>query len=307
MDKKIALLIIYNHRFDKNIPVLEEIFRGKFSHIYHIVPFYDCDKENVLPVYESSYYFSGYIAQALSQIKEKSFTHYVFTSDDLMLNPAINENNIHSMIGLNDDDSYIPRYRSLKDPQWARSLDALGYKMDGLGAEVAKILPSKEEACDIFRKHELDDCDGVTSSIAWKIAWHQINNHYNRYLPVTFNLQVIKNLFRHPFSYYFYNYPMIGGYNDFFIIPAKSIDNFSEFCGAFAASKLFVEVALPTAMVLSSSTIKTSSNTRLRCGDLWLDDIKRLEEKYDHSLKRLFEDFPEDLLYCHPVKLSKWK
>ena len=91
---KIALLIIYNHRYDKNIEPLEQIYAGRFSYIYHIVPFYDGQKENVIPVYESSFYFEGYIAQCFQHLKDKGFTHYFFVADDLMLNPLITEQNL---------------------------------------------------------------------------------------------------------------------------------------------------------------------------------------------------------------------
>lgn len=307
MEKKIALLIIYNHRYDKNIPVLDELFKNKFSYIYHIVPFYDGERENVLPVYESSYYFSGYIAQALNQIKDKSFTHYVFTSDDLMLNPLINESNIHSMIGLDDDDCYLPRFRSLQDPNWPRSLDAMGYLMDVVGAEVKTMLPTKDEACAIFKSHNLAEYAGISSKVARKIVRKQAKIGYNWYMPTRFLFHSLKLLFKRPFSFFEYQYPMIGGYNDFFIIPSSCIDSFSKYCGAFAASKMFVEIAIPTAMVLASKKIKTSFDTKLKCGDLWLEDIRDMEIKYNKNLKSFFDDFPQDLLYRHPVKLSKWK
>lgn len=64
VDMKIALLVLYNHRYDKNIPRIEKLYEGKFSHIFHLMPFYDGDHPNVFPVYESSYYFQSYIAQA---------------------------------------------------------------------------------------------------------------------------------------------------------------------------------------------------------------------------------------------------
>ena len=307
MDKRIALLIIYNHRFDKNIPVLDELFKGRFSNVYHVVPFYDGKKENVLPVYESSYYFSGYIAQALNQIRDKSFTHYVFTSDDLMLNPAIDENNFHSMIGLNEDDCYIPRFRSLSDIKWARSLDALGYGLTGLGAEVNKMLPLKEKAIEHFKEHGLHNFEGVPARIARKIVLNHLFNYYNWYQPSLYLLRVLKYLFKRPFSFYNYNYPQIGGYNDFFIVPSYCISSFAHYCGAFAATKMFVEIAIPTSMVLCSKSIKTGKDTKMKCGDLWSDEIKKFEEKYEYSLDSLYKDFPEDLLYYHPVKLSKWK
>ena len=307
METKIALLVIYNHRFDKNIPVLEELFKGKFTYVYHIVPFYDGDRENVLPVYESSYYFSGYIAQALNQIKDKSFTHYVFTSDDLMLNPILNENNILEEIGIDKDDSYMPRFRTLDDVEWSRSLDAMTYKLYGLGAEVEKVLPTKEDAEMILRDKGYSFFDELSYINAFKAFHKHYRNTYSGYLPSGFLFSSLKKLIKSPFSVYRFNYPLIGGYNDFFIVPAFCIKKFSLYCGAFAASKLFVEVALPTAMALSSKRIRTSSDTKMRCGDLWLDDIRELENKYNYSLSDLMSDFPKDTLYRHPVKLSKWK
>ena len=307
MNKKIAFLIIYNHRFDKNIPVLDKLFEGKFSHIYHIVPFYDGDRENVLPVYESSYYFSGYVSQALTQLKNESFTHYVFTSDDLMLNPRLNEDNILDEIGIGIDESYMPRFRQIDDVEWPRTLDAMTYKLYGLGAEVEKILPTKEEAEKILKEKEVAFFSALSYKKAFKTFRKYYNKTYNWYLPTGFLVSALKKLVKAPLSDYSFNYPMVGGYNDFFILPASCIKKFSLYCGAFAASKLFVEVALPTAMVLASNRVRTASDTKLKCGDLWLDDIKKLENKYNFDIEALMKDFPEDILYKHPVKLSKWK
>lgn len=307
METKIALLIIYNHRFDKNIPVLEELFKGKFTYVYHIVPFYDGDRENVLPVYESSYYFSGYIAQALNQIKDKSFTHYVFTSDDLMLNPILNENNILEEIGIDKDDSYMPRFRPLDDIEWPRILDAMSYKLYGLGAEVEKILPTKEEAEAVLKDKGYTFYSELSFKVAFKAFRKYWKKPYSWYLPVGFLFSTLKKLIKTKCSTYKFNYPLMGGYNDFFILPSSCAKLFSLYCGAFAASKLFVEVALPTAMALSSKNVRTSSDTKLKCGDLWLNDIKELENKYNYCLKELMSDFPKDTLYRHPVKLSKWK
>jgi hypothetical protein len=41
METKVALLVIYNHRYDKNITRVEALYKKRFSHIYHVVPFYD--------------------------------------------------------------------------------------------------------------------------------------------------------------------------------------------------------------------------------------------------------------------------
>ena len=60
---KVALIIIYNHQYIKNIEITERIYNGKFSNIYHLVPFYHGVRSNVIPVYDNSHYFQGYVAQ----------------------------------------------------------------------------------------------------------------------------------------------------------------------------------------------------------------------------------------------------
>ena len=41
METKVALLVIYNHRYDKNIVRVKQIYAKRFSYIYHVMPFYD--------------------------------------------------------------------------------------------------------------------------------------------------------------------------------------------------------------------------------------------------------------------------
>lgn len=57
METKVALVVIYNHRYDKNIARVKSIYAKRFSYIYHVMPFYDGDKQDVIPVFESSYCF----------------------------------------------------------------------------------------------------------------------------------------------------------------------------------------------------------------------------------------------------------
>src|SRR6218665_624801 len=106
---KVALVIIYNHQYNKNIEKLEEVYGNWFSHIFHLVPFYAGDKPNVIAVYESSYYFQGYVAQGLKRFFSPEFDHYLFIGDDLMVNPVINENNYSLHLNLDVKTSFIPR------------------------------------------------------------------------------------------------------------------------------------------------------------------------------------------------------
>lgn len=119
MSCKVCLLIIYNHRYDDNIEKLEKIYGSRFSDIYHIVPFYDGIKKNVIPVFECSFRFEGYVAQAMGHI-EKSYEHYLFVADDAILNPTIYEGNYKDWFGLTDQSAFITFTESLRKRRgWA--------------------------------------------------------------------------------------------------------------------------------------------------------------------------------------------
>lgn len=98
-----------------------------------------------------------------------------------------------------------------------------------------------------------------------------------------------------------------GGYSDIFLITAKTMEKFAQYCGIFAASRLFVEIAIPTSMVLSAEKIHVGSG-KLKGSAMWSDDVKKsLAEKYQNSLSALLKDYPKDTFFLHPVKLSAWK
>ena len=85
------------------------------------------------------------------------------------------------------------------------------------------------------------------------------------------------------------------------------MDNFALYCGAFAATRLFVEIAIPTAMALACEKIQFNKDVKLKQMALWSADDYKLLEKFNYSLSALNEDYPENILFIHPVKLSKWK
>ena len=115
MDNKIALLVIYNHRYDKNIPRINQVYANRFSYVYHIVPFYDGDLENVIPVYDNSFQFQGYISQAYQHLKGKGFTHFVCVADDMVINPQLNEHNFFELSGIDEDACFVHELRDLRD------------------------------------------------------------------------------------------------------------------------------------------------------------------------------------------------
>jgi hypothetical protein len=296
---KVALLVLYNHRYDKNIVRIENIYKERFSNVFHLMPFYDGNRKNVIPVYESSYHFQGYISQAYHFLKNKGFTHYFVVADDMILNPIITENNLHDIIGISDGDCYIDSLLSLQDKKshWSRIYDAMDYSpCKKKGVEISNILPNIELA-----KKRLLLYGNISSRISlrffYNVCCHGI---------LCEKLKVF-------YKFFIYcnkrtlDYPLVGGYSDILLLTADIMGRFVLYSGAFAATDLFVELAIPTALVLSSDNIKTNADIYLNSGALWTKEDFKILNKYEFNLQRLMYDFPQNKLYIHPIKLSKWK
>ncbi|MDD6001267.1 MAG: hypothetical protein PUC50_03635 [Bacteroidales bacterium] len=290
---KICLLVIYNHRYDKNISTIEKIYYDKFKYIYHIIPFYNGNKNNVITVYESSYYFQGYISQAYQHIKNKGFTHFFIIADDMLINPHLNENNLFDKIGINEYDVYFPNFRSLNNsPNWIWKKQALNWKITHPGVEIQDILPKAETVKKIFREkgYPLDEIEDGYKPISWK----------RKIFNFIFRKKKEKEYIQLP-------YPLLCGYSDIMIIPSTLMDTFCLYCGAFAATNLFVENAIPTTLAIIAPQIKFDNNCKLKYGAMWTDKDSNFLQKYNFSLSELINNFPKEKLFLHPIKLSKWK
>lgn len=292
MKKKVALLVVYNHRYDKNIPIINYLYKGRFSYVYHLVPFYDGNEENVIAVYDNSFYFHNYIAQAYQHIKNLDFTHFFIVADDMIVNPKLNELNIWRLLGITETDCYISRFSILQQQKdfWPWIAQALKYKRIQPGVEISNILPPIEEAKKRFSLHNIP-----TDKIP-------IRRLYTKYFRL-FYQKVLKEL---PFSLTL-DYPLVGGYSDIFLVTNKEISQFCQILGAFAATRLFVEMAIPTALILTADNIKTDEDVLLKRGDLWLDEIDKFATLFNYNLSNLIDRYPHEKLFIHPVKLSKWE
>ena len=308
MNKDLALIIIYNHRYDDNIEILERIYSKRFSNIYHLMPFYDGEKSNVISVYENSYYFQGYIAQGLKLYFKEEYRHYLFIADDLLLNPEIDENNYRDYFRLKENSSYLTNLLSLHERPnaWPRIREAFEYRINKSGVEAGDELPAYNDARNIFEKFNLEIKPLKSDQIFSAVSRKKEGAHFlhkavlflgRKYSRLKCFLQGVS--FELP-------YPIVGAYADIVIVPKKNIKKFCHYCGVLAATDLFVELALPTALVLSSDEIVIDKDLSLKGKTLWTgEDLKELE-KFDYQLEKLLSDFPKECLYIHPVKLSKW-
>lgn len=299
MDTKIALLIIYNHRYDKNISRINQIYSGRFEHIYHIVPFYDGDLENVIPVYENSFQFQGYICQAYQHLKDKGFTHFIAVADDMVINPTLNAHNFFELTGI---DHYSCFTHEFKDSitinrKWWHNKDIVRFSVFHRGVEIDNILPSTEQALQAFSSH------GFQTRLVPEWPYNKLRRPIKEFI-----LRIRRMLLYRLFGQVYYRYPLMGGYSDMIVVPAEVMPQFCQYCGAFAASRLFVEVAIPTAMVLCSPKIQSIANIKMNQSlILPRDKARDFLPQFNYSYDELVANFPKDMFYVHPIKLSKWK
>lgn len=317
---KVVLLIVFNHKFERNLGRLRDIYKGRFDHVYFIMPFYTGNEKDVISVYENSFYFNGYLTQSLPRI-DGIFDHYLVIGDDLILNPIINQENYQELFKLDKDTAFIPApfllHEDLKlrthmkvTPYWEWNHSAINFNIKSKGLEVENELPSPEEAASKLASHGFTFYPYLEKRQLnqGKIRLERLRTfwdikHYIKqtarwgYDELRFSLRKKRTI----------SYPMVGSYSDIVIIPGKSLSTFSHYSGIFAALHLFVEIAIPTALMLACDKIVQEKNLDYKGWTLW-EDYERIEmeDKYNRSLSCLFSNFPATKLYIHPVKLSKW-
>lgn len=303
---KIALVIIYNHRYDHNIDRLEAIYADRFTNIFHVMPFYDGNKENVIEVYENSHQFQGYFTQSLSKVFDPNFTHYIYSADDLILNPKINEHNILEMMGLGSDQAFIKCLTPISDVgfRWSHLAVTLRALFSSSGVEPYPELDSESEAHAKIAGHGL-----TVGAIGVKNLFPMERSHIRSIisgLALLVRMRIVCLIKRRP--YRLLKYPFLLSYSDFLIVPGISIKRFCRLCGIFAAMRIFVELAAPTALALSCTSILQEAQSKMHGREIWeANEVAELENKCHRDLSELRDLFEDDLLYIHPIKLSRWK
>lgn len=306
-----CLAVVYNHYFPSNIQRIEKLYKEKFTQILHLLPFADRTNHAEVSVGRSSHHFQGYIYDSLDSLLATGCDRFLFIADDLLLNPGVTESTVDQFFGLeNEQDSFLHQFESLEtlDSYWSHSAKALAFAQSTAGLSLGHALPERVEAERVLRGHGVFSAK-VPRKALYKTRTHELyqkvqaiagraDQRIRRVLgipPVEADLLVGRRL----------AYPLAYGYSDICVVSRKNLVSFADYCGAFAAAGLFVEIALPTALALSSKVIRTQRDSPLSGGPLWGRDVIALD-KYDKRLSALVQDFPRDWLFVHPVKLSEW-
>ena len=327
-DKKPVLVVIYNHKYPQNVPIINHIYGDRFSHIYHLMPFYQRhsdgkgdggdkkEEQNIISVYDSSYYFQGYVAQGFHHYYQEDAPHYIFIADDLMLDPLINENNYTDYFNLSENSAFINQLANqsayLGDPfaPGAWTYSALGYEfnMDVPGLEEIGELPSATEANNRFQSLGLSVIDFDVKAESFipgiKLANPLLNNSSRKSLKYL-AIQIAK--IRNKIKPYKLSYPLVKSSTDIFIVPGLTIHKFCYYCGIFAAANLFVEIAIPTTMALVSDEIRLGKDITNKVGlNHNASEVDRILAQHGNDPEKLFNNWQSEYLYIHPIKLSSW-
>lgn len=308
-DPRVCLIVVFNHKFERNVPILRQLYSARFSVIRFIMPFYRGSDPDVISVYENSAEFQGYLAQAAGRLPQEGITHYVVIADDLLLNPAFNESNICQNLGLDHRTAFIKSLIPLSDLSlhWPH-LDKARLSVYGsVFVNHVGEIPSREEAARLIKRHGLEVGDITLRNLR---GWGS-KTPPARYQPVKWHLY--PGFWSWVYKLYQWRghirleYPLLMTYSDFLVFPAVAMDDFLHYCGVFAALGTFVETAIPTSLAMACERVRVESDTPYHGGEYWTaEEGKAIEERHGGDLGRLLENFPPNLIHLHPIKLTRW-
>lgn len=318
MDNKVALIIFFNHNYQKNIEKLKQIYQERFDNIYFVIPFYEGEDPHIIPVYDNSHYFHGFLATAANRLKQFDFEKYFFVADDVLLNPKINQHNFKYFFSLEAPlSSFIANHFLLSNPKeklphrtfapfWNGIPYALKFSLKVSGFELQRYLPSYQEAIGKLHANGLVFIKAIPKRIFFPRTFPRrrrlMDNLKELYHFFRLNIKHLKYLFCSTNL----KYPLVGGYSDIVIVDKSAIQNFAKYSHAFAAANLFVEIAAPTALLLASEKVVTEKDAMLKPKTYWYYDRIEKNCMIGISFKNILNEFPADTLYIHPIKLSEF-
>lgn len=298
---KTALIVVYNHRYERNLDKIRSLYGQRFSAIRQLVPFARSTDADVVPVYDSSYRFQSFFAQSLPALLAIDCDHYAFVGDDFILNPSLDETNVHSALQLDAETSFISELLPLTraPASWWRLRSVIKEikVADGYFKWQAE-LPPLEEALARFERLGLP-----TDALTWSPR-HSVSGILPLAPGRTLRQLAVSRLaiaYQGPKL----PYPLAWGYSDLIVVPRGVLPQFGRHCRALAAMNLFVEAAAPTALALASPRVHTEKDVGWKSTVAWGEaDQAQLLRSVGKTLPTLLASFGDREIGKHPVKLS---
>ena len=237
----IALCIIYNRSYIKNIEVLDRLYSSSFDRILHIVPNHRKPQKNILTAYRSSHVFQGYLADNRSAIEALGADHIAFAADDCLLNCRCILDRVTVGIDRARASGFFAAFGPplaassawkwahtlpivsrffgsprLANPQvegWLECLPDLERARSALGRYDAAELRLEKPTSDDLAKYSAIDRASVAALFGEALAIE---------LP----------------------FPFVRGLTDFWVLTKDSVAEFLHYCGVFSSVNLWMEVAI---------------------------------------------------------------
>jgi hypothetical protein len=105
---RICVCVLLNHPFPANLPLLREIYAGRFSEVRFLIPFVRLPDPDVITVYRGSYVHAAYLADAYHVLKDIDCDHFIVVQDDVLLNPQLSEKTFRQIYAIGPRDGFIP-------------------------------------------------------------------------------------------------------------------------------------------------------------------------------------------------------
>ena len=315
---KTALVVIYNHHFPVNVDKIEKIYGERFDKIFHVMPFYEGDDDRIIPIYENSYQFQGYIAQAVDKFYSDEYEYFAFMGDDVLLNPNLSNKTIEDVLKVDKDTGYIARniksmtLGHVETRKWILPSIANYLHCEDKEA-IDKLLPSPQEIAKKYEKLGLSCKIFDENAFNYLFDYMKIQPFWNFFYKIRFgNLEFdLAKIFEQyeknatlplkpliPFSL---------GFSDFFVLPKRYIKDFVRICGIFAHARIFVEVAIPTTMVILLDKISLPQDLNQVVVNYNTKEARaELVERHGGSIKHIMENWEQENILVHPVKYSQW-
>lgn len=257
----------------------------------------------------SSHQFHGYLIQAYERLKNIPCTHFLFIGDDLIINPDFDETNFVARTNMHGKKFLTTGISPLNKPngfRWHWTADSSKPFYDG-AASWRESIYSYDAALAKFNEFfgakypETYDADFFGKPYApGGNVFGQWNNIEEFSAMVNLFVRLNGNSLKIP-------YPMAHGYSDIFCVERGSLFEFSRLCGIFLAMNMFVEIAIPTAAVLTYKRNDVTLFPENSRQVLWGGNKARFMNKYGKDFNRLYNEWDAQIAFVHPVKLSMWK
>jgi len=244
---------------------------------------------NIISVYESSHNFEGYVAQGFKGFYSDNFDYYIFITDDLILNPVISQENIVDILKCDENTAYI------------KQLDFLTAK------KKLKYIPFTEYFFFNKKVYHWSNAPEDINDHGWYIKETEKCLQDSRFFKITQFIAkkteavekcISKGITKEEIQSSGTDYPRFLSFSDFFVVPKKDIKQFSMLCGAYAASNMHAEVAIPTALFYTCDNIMIEKNIE------WFGVQKHKMDEGITDRVTLECSFQKYQLFIHPVKLS---